>query len=42
MFLTTSSDGQVLFWDAKFDNKDKKSQAANPDKPDYVKNSCGQ
>jgi hypothetical protein len=42
MFLTTSSDGQVLFWDAKFDNKDKKSQAANPDKPDYVKNSFGQ
>ena len=37
MFITTSSDGQVLFWDTKFDNKDKKAQQANPNQPDYVK-----
>jgi len=36
MFVTSSADGQILFWDTKFDNKDKKANQIGTSQPDYT------
>ena len=36
MFMTSSADGQLLFWDTKFEAKDKKAAASAQNLPDYV------
>jgi len=35
MFMTSSADGQLLFWDTKFEAKDKKAAASAQNLPDY-------